>query len=97
MDIQPLQNRVIVKRQEEEKTTSYGFVLNTADNDKPDYGEVVAIGEGNYGISTGVLIPMSVKIGDKIMFSKSVGQPIKINGQDMLSMREDDIIGIVTN
>ena len=94
MKIRPLHDRVIVKRQEEERKTASGIVIPDAATEKPDLGEVVAVGNGKIG-DDGKVRPMNVKVGDKILFGKYSGQAFKMDGVEYLQMREDDIIGIV--
>ncbi|MDH2915989.1 MAG: co-chaperone GroES [Gallionella sp.] len=94
MKIRPLHDRVIVKRMEEERKTASGIVIPDAATEKPDQGEVVAVGNGKIG-SDGKLQPMSVKVGDKVLFSKIYGQSFKMDGVELLQMREEDIIGVV--
>ena len=96
MKIRPLHDRVIVKRQEEERKTASGIVIPDAAAEKPDLGEVVAVGNGKIG-DDGKVRPMNVKVGDKILFGKYSGQAFKMDGVEYLQMREDDIIGIVEN
>ena len=86
MEIRPLHDRVIVKRLAAERTTSSG--------DKPDQGEVIAVGPGRRD-DQGKLIPMGVKVGDKVLFGKYSGQAVKIEGDEFLVMREDDIMGVL--
>jgi chaperonin GroES len=94
MKIRPLHDRVIVKRQEEERKTASGIVIPDAATEKPDLGEVIAIGNGKIG-DDGKLRPMNVKVGDKVLFGKYSGQAFKMDGVEFLQMREDDIIGVV--
>ncbi len=94
MKIRPLHDRVIVKRQEEERKTASGIVIPDAATEKPDLGEVVAVGNGKIG-DDGKVRPMNVKVGDKVLFGKYSGQAFKMDGVEFLQMREDDIIGIV--
>jgi chaperonin GroES len=94
MKIRPLNDRVIVKRMEEERKTASGIVIPDAAAEKPDQGEIVAIGKGKTG-DDGKLQPMTVKVGDRVLFGKYSGQAFKMDGQELLTMREDDIIGIV--
>ena len=94
MKIRPLHDRVIVKRQEEERKTASGIVIPDAATEKPDLGEVVAVGNGKIG-DDGKVRPMNVKVGDKVLFGKYSGQSFKMEGQEFLTMREDDIIGVV--
>ena len=94
MKIRPLHDRVIVKRLEEERKTASGIVIPDAATEKPDQGEIMAVGTGKIG-DDGKVRPMNVKVGDKILFGKYSGQAFKMDGQELLTMREDDIIGVV--
>ncbi len=94
MKIRPLHDRVIVKRMEEERKTASGIVIPDAATEKPDQGEIVAVGNGKIG-DDGKVRPMNVKVGDRILFGKYSGQAFKMEGQEYLTMREDDIIGVV--
>lgn len=94
MKLRPLHDRVIVKRIEEERKTSGGIVIPDTATEKPSQGEIVAVGPGKTDDS-GKLIPVGVKVGDKILFGKYSGTEFKMDGDDLLHMREDDIIGIV--
>jgi chaperonin GroES len=94
MKIRPLHDRVIVKRQEEERKTASGIVIPDAATEKPDLGEVIAVGNGKIG-DDGKVRPMNVKVGDKVLFGKYSGQAFKMDGVEFLQMREDDIIGVV--
>jgi len=94
MKIRPLHDRVIVKRMEEERKTASGIVIPDAAAEKPDQGEIVAVGNGKIG-EDGKVRPMNVKVGDRILFGKYSGQAFKMDGQELLTMREDDIIGVV--
>jgi chaperonin GroES len=94
MEIRPLHDRVIVKRLEEERKTAGGIVIPDTAAEKPSQGQVVYAGPGKTDDS-GNVVPMGVKKGDKILFGKYSGQEFKLNGEDLLHMREDDIIGIV--
>ena len=94
MKIRPLSDRVIVNRLEAETKTASGIIIPDAATEKPDQGEIVAIGNGKVG-DDGKLIPMNVKVGDRVLFGKYSGQAFKIDGQELLTMREDDIIGVV--
>ena len=94
MKIRPLHYRVIVKRMEEERKTASGIVIPDAAAEKPDQGEIVAVGNGKVG-DDGKVRPMNVKVGDRILFGKYSGQAFKMDGQELLTMREDDIIGVV--
>ena len=94
MKIRPLSDRVIVKRLEAETKTASGIIIPDAATEEPDQGEIVAIGNGKVG-DDGKLLPMNVKVGDRVLFGKYSGQAFKIDGQELLTMREDDIIGVV--
>jgi len=94
MKVRPLQDRVIVRRMEEERKTASGIVIPDAATEKPDQGEIIAVGKGKVG-DDGKLIPMSVKVGDKVLFGKYAGQTFKMDGNEFMTMREDDIIGVV--
>jgi len=94
MKIRPLHDRVIVKRLEEERKTASGIVIPDAATEKPDQGEIMAVGSGKIG-DDGKVRPMNVKVGDKVLFGKYSGQAFKMDGQELLTMREDDIIGVV--
>ena len=94
MKLRPLHDRVIVKRLEEERKTSGGIVIPDTATEKPSMGEIVATGPGKTD-ENGKLIPIGVKAGDKILFGKYSGTEFKMDGDDLLHMREEDIIGIV--
>ncbi|MGH8528027.1 MAG: co-chaperone GroES [Gammaproteobacteria bacterium] len=94
MNIRPLHDRVIVKRLEEERTSSGGIVIPDTAAEKPMKGEVVAAGPGKLS-DEGKLRPLDVKAGDKVLFGKYSGTEVKVDGQDLVVMREDDIMGII--
>ncbi|MGB8518455.1 MAG: co-chaperone GroES [Gallionella sp.] len=94
MKIRPLHDRVIVKRMEEERKTASGIFIPDAATEKPDQGEVTAVGNGKVG-DDGKLQAMNVKVGDKVLFGKYSGQAFKMDGVEYLQMREDDIIGVI--
>ena len=94
MSFTPLHDRVLVRRVESEKKTKGGLIIPDSAKEKPQEGEVVACGEGARKES-GDLIPMSVKAGDKILFGKWSGTEVKIDGEDLLIMKESDILGII--
>ncbi len=94
MSVRPLHDRVLVKRIEEEEKTSGGIIIPDTAKEKPQMGVVMAVGGGKR-TEDGKLIPMDVKQGDKVLFSKYGGTDVKIEGQEMLILREDDILGIV--
>lgn len=94
MKIRPLHDRVIVKRLEEERKTASGIVIPDTAAEKPDQGEVIAVGPGKKDDS-GKLIALDVKVGDKVLFGKYAGQAVKVSGDEVLVMREEDIMGVV--
>jgi chaperonin GroES len=94
MKIRPLHDRVVVKRMEEERTSAGGIVIPDSATEKPAEGEVIAVGKGKINES-GDVLAMDVKVGDKILFGKYSGTEIKIEGQDVLIMREEDILGVI--
>ena len=94
MKIRPLHDRVIVKRVEEERKTASGIVIPDSATEKPDQGEIIAVGAGKRD-EAGKLIPMDVKVGDKVLFGKYAGQTVKVDGEELLVMREEDIMGVV--
>ena len=94
MKIRPLNDRVIVKRLEDERKTAGGIVIPDTAAEKPSQGEVVYVGPGKTDDS-GKVLAMGVKVGDKILFGKYSGQEFKMDGADYLHMREDDVIGVV--
>ncbi len=94
MNLRPLHDRVIVKRLEEEERSSGGIIIPDTAKEKPQQGEVIAVGTGKI-LENGSTVAMAVKKGDKILFGKYSGSDIKIDGQEYLIMREDDILGII--
>lgn len=94
MKIRPLQDRVIVKRVEEEEKTKGGIIIPDTAKEKPQEGKVIAVGKGKMN-EDGKLIPLDVKAGDRILFSKYSGSEIKIDNEEHLIMREDDILGVI--
>lgn len=94
MSIRPLHDRVVVKRVEAEETTASGIVLPGSATEKPDVGEVLAVGEGRRN-KAGERVALDVKVGDKVIFGKYSGQTVKVDGEELLVMREEDIFGIV--
>ena len=94
MKIRPLHDRVIVKRMEEERKTASGIVIPDNAAEKPDQGEILAVGAGKKD-DQGKLIPLDVKVGDRVLFGKYAGQAVKIEGEELLVMREEDIMGVV--
>ncbi|WP_459876577.1 MULTISPECIES: co-chaperone GroES [Desulfothermus] len=96
MKLKPLHDRVLVKRLEEEEKTKGGIIIPDTAKEKPIKGEVIAVGPGRL-TDDGKRIEMSVKVGDKVMFSKYAGTEVKIEGEEYLIMREDDIVAIIEN
>jgi chaperonin GroES len=94
MKIRPLQDRIIVQRIEEEEKTAGGIIIPDTAKEKPQIGKVIAAGNGRK-TEDGKVIPMDVKKGDKVLFSKYAGSEVKLDGEDFLIMKEDDILGIV--
>jgi chaperonin GroES len=95
MNLKPLGDRVIVKQQEAEEKTASGLILSTASQEKPQRGIVVAVGEGKVD-NNGNLIKPAVKEGDDVVYSKYGGTEIKVDGEDYLILRADDIYGVFT-
>ena len=94
MNIRPLHDRVIVKRVEAERTTASGIVIPDSAGEKPDQGEVLAVGPGKRD-DNGKQIALDVKVGDRVLFGKYAGQAVKVAGEEVLVMREEDIMGVV--
>jgi len=94
MQIRPLHDRVIVKRVEEERRTPSGIVIPDSATEKPIRGEVTAVGKGKIG-DNGEVRPLDVKVGDTVLFGKYSGTEVKIDGDELLVMREEDIMGII--
>lgn len=93
MKIRPLHDRVVVKRMEEERTSAGGIVIPDSATEKPVRGEVLSVGNGKH-TESGEIRPLDVKVGDQVLFGKYSGTEIKIDGEDFLVMREDDIMGV---
>ena len=94
MKIRPLHDRVIVKRVDAERTTASGIVIPDSAGEKPDQGEVLAVGPGKRD-DNGKAIALDVKVGDRVLFGKYAGQTVKVDGQEVLVMREEDIMGVL--
>lgn len=94
MKIKPLNDRILVKRLEEEAKTKGGIIIPDSAKEKPAQGEVVAVGDGKMN-DDGKRIPLQVKKGDRILFSKYGGTEVKIDDEEHLVMREDDVLGII--
>jgi chaperonin GroES len=94
MKIRPLHDRVIVQRIEEEEKTKGGIIIPDTAKEKPQEGKVIAVGAGKI-LENGTKVPLDVKVGNKILFGKYSGTEIKIEGEEYLMMREDDILGVI--
>ncbi len=94
MKIRPLQDRIVVKRLEEEEKTKGGIIIPDTAKEKPIEGKVIAVGNGKL-LENGTRVPLEVKVGDRILFGKYAGTEVKIGGEDHLIMREDDVLGII--
>ncbi len=94
MKIRPLYDRVVVRRMEEETTTPGGIVLPDTAAEKPMQGEVVAVGRGK-ALDNGEFRALDVKVGDRVLFGKYAGTEVKVDGEELLVMREDDLLGII--
>ena len=94
MNIRPLHDRVIVKRVEEETTTAGGIVLPGSAAEKPSQGIVLAVGTGK-SLDNGTVRALEVKVGDKVLFGKYAGNEVKVDGEEIIVMREEDIMGIL--
>jgi len=94
VNIRPLHDRVVIKRLEEERTSAGGIVIPDSATEKPVRGTVVAIGAGKMLVD-GKVIPLAVKKGDTVVFGKYAGTEVKLNGQDVIIMREEDIMGVI--
>lgn len=94
MAIRPLHDRVVIKRLEAEEKTASGIVLPGSAAEKPDMGEVIAVGNGKI-LENGERRPLELKKGDKVIFGKYSGQTVKVDGDEVLVMREEDVMGIV--
>ena len=94
MNIRPLHDRVVVRRIEEERTSPGGIVIPDSAAEKPVQGEVLAVGAGKI-LDSGERRPLDVKVGDRVLFGKYSGTEVKVSGQEVLVMREEDIMGVV--
>ena len=94
MKIRPLHDRVIVKRIDEERKSAGGIVIPDTAAEKPDQGEIVAVGKGKK-TDEGKIIALDVKVGDRVLFGKYSGQTVKVKGDELLVMREEDIMGVI--
>ena len=94
MNIRPLHDRVVVRRVEEERTSAGGIVIPDSATEKPDQGEIIAAGNGKI-MENGDVRPLDVKVGDKVLFGKYAGTAVKVEGEELLVMREDDIVAVI--
>ena len=94
MKLRPLHDRVIIKRLDNERKTASGIVIPDNAAEKPDQGEILAVGNGKVG-DDGKVRPLGVKVGDRVLFGKYSGQSVKVEGEELLVMREEDIMAVV--
>ena len=94
MKIRPLHDRIIVKRVEEERTSAGGIVLPDSATEKPSEGEVLAVGNGKL-LDNGEVRAVDVKVGDRVLFGKYAGNEVKVEGEEVIVMREEDIMGVI--
>jgi chaperonin GroES len=94
MKLRPLHDRVIIKRLDNERKTASGIVIPESAAEKPDQGEILAVGNGKVG-DDGKVRALGVKVGDKVLFGKYSGQTVKVDGDELLVMREEDIMAVV--
>jgi chaperonin GroES len=94
MHIRPLYDRIIVKRIEQQRQTASGIVIPDTAGEKPEQGEVLAVGPGKL-LDNGTVRPLEVKVGDRVLFSKYGGQTVKVEGEELLVLREEDVLGII--
>ncbi|HEY0488311.1 MAG TPA: co-chaperone GroES [Telluria sp.] len=94
MNLRPLHDRVIVKRLDQETKTASGLIIPDAAAEKPDQGEILAVGNGKVQ-ENGTVRPLEVKVGDRVLFGKYSGQTVKVDGEELLVMREEDIMAVL--
>ena len=94
MNIRPLHDRVVVKRMEDETTSPGGIVIPDTATEKPIRGEIIAVGNGKI-LDSGEKRPLDLKAGDKVLFGKYSGTEVKVDGEDLLVMREDDVMAVI--
>jgi chaperonin GroES len=94
MKIRPLHDRVIVKRIEQQRKTASGIVIPDSAAEKPEQGEVIAVGDGKV-LQDGSMRALSLKVGDQVLFGKFAGQAVKIDGEELLVLREDDVFAVL--
>lgn len=93
--IRPLRDRILVERQEEERTSAGGIVIPDSATEKPIQGTVIAVGSGTV-LDNGDVRPVDVKVGDNVLFGKYSGTEVKVGGEELLVLREDDVIGVIS-
>lgn len=94
MNIRPLHDRVVVRRMEEERTSAGGIVIPDSATEKPIQGEIIAVGKGKI-LDNGESRPLDLKVGDRVLFGKYSGTEVKLDGNEFLVMREEDIMGVI--
>ncbi|GAA4329359.1 co-chaperone GroES [Pigmentiphaga soli] len=94
MALRPLNDRVIVKRLDNERKTASGIVIPDSAAEKPDQGEILAVGPGKK-TEDGKVVPVDVKVGDKVLFGKYAGQAVKVDGEELLVIREEEILAVI--
>lgn len=94
MNIRPLHDRIVVRRMEEEKTTASGIIIPDSATEKPDRGEIMATGPGKVG-DDNERVALQVSVGDQVLFGKYAGTAVKVDGEEVLIMREEDVLAIV--
>ncbi|PIE00789.1 MAG: co-chaperone GroES [Thiothrix nivea] len=94
MKIRPLHDRIVVRRMEEERTTASGIIIPDNATEKPDRGEVLAVGPGKVG-DDNERVALQVKVGDKVLFGKYAGTAVKVDGEEVLIMREEDVLAVI--
>ena len=94
MNIRPLNDRVVIRRRDEERTSPGGILIPDSATEKPIQGEVLAVGNGKR-LDNGELRPLDLKVGDRVLFGKYSGTEVKVGGDEVLVMREDDIMGVI--
>jgi chaperonin GroES len=95
MKIRPLYDRIVVKRIEEQETVRGGIIIPDSAKEKPQEGEVIAVGKGKRNEKDGTLVPLDVQVGDRILFGKYSGSDIKLDGDEYMIMREDEVLGVL--
>ncbi len=96
MNIRPLYDRIIVKRIEQQRKTASGIVIPDSAAEKPEQGEVLAVGKGKRN-PDGTVGALELKVGDQVLFGKYAGQTVKVNGEELLVMREEDVFAVLTS